>query len=352
LGLAVLLIIYFAQNLLVFDMINTYLVFFLTLGFAGTIMGNSKISSEENQESKPINWPVAVVVFGLTGAALWWGNINPLMSNHYVINAYNEQNLTEAVSYFNKSLDTNMEKYEPREYFAQKMAKAAGQEVEDEATKEAFIESIALAETEMEQSVKDNPLDFRPHLFLGELYIQSYRFSGNKEKLIRADEILSEAIQLSPTNQQAYWNLADTRLMQGKISDTIALLQKAVDLEPRFGYSHWYLGMAYKIAGQYELAREQMVLAKEFGYNWLKSISDLNKVVEIYEALGDDAGLLPIFLDTLKDDPKNAELWASLAAVYANLGQYTNAGKAAQKVVEINPGLQSKVEQFLEMLPQ
>jgi len=356
LGLIVILLSYFFQNLLVFDMINTYLVFFLTLGFINFIIQkfSDPVKSDDVgvKQFNKVN-PVFVSVILIAAVFILWScNIQPLLANRNIIKMVNAQDIQVVSSSFEKSLDSWMEKYEPREYFAQKMAKAGSQQVGDEATKEIFINTFGLAESEMEKSAKENPLDFRPHLFLGELYLQSYRFSGNQEKIIKADAVLTQAIGISPNNQQGYWNLADVKLAERKIGETTDLLQKAVALEPRLGYSHWYLAMAYNIAGQNELAKNEVVLAQNLGYNWLSATADLNRAIEIYNALGDDKGLLPLNLRAVELSPQDAQAWAALAATYANLGQFDKAAQAAQKVVEIDPTQASKVQSFLKNLPQ
>ncbi|MFH1780609.1 MAG: O-antigen ligase family protein [Candidatus Nealsonbacteria bacterium] len=353
LGLIVILLSYFFQNLLVFDMINTYLVFFLTLGFINFLIQNQTQKIEETpQVAKPLNPIFASMILATAVFVLWSCNVQPLLANHDLIKSINSRDMESASLFFKKSLDSEMEKYEPREYFAQKIARIGTQDIQDEAVKKVFIDTFNLAESEMVKSVKENSLDFRPRLYLGQLYLQSYRLSGDQEKIIQADEILSQAIGISPTNQQAYWNLAEVKLAQRKIGETISLLQQAVALEPRLGYSHWYLAMAYQIAGQDQLAKEELIITEEMGYIWQDNIQELKKAIEIYDALGEDEGLLPLYLKATELEPENAQLWAELAAVYANLGQFGKAAETARKVIELNPDLAPTVQNFLKNLPQ
>jgi len=350
LGLSVLLLGYFFQNLFVFDMINTYLVFFLSLGLIGFLTQHQPVEEKEfgSRRVNPVFGSLIVIIAILI---LWLGNIQPLMANHYLIKTMSSQEVGQASLFFHKSLDSWMEKYEPREYFAQKMMAAVDSSVEGEARKE-FQAAFDLAEVEMKKSVEENSLDFRPRLFLGELYLRSYRFSGDSEKVNQAEKTLIQAIGLSPTNQQGYWNLAEVKLAQGQIAETIKLFKKAVELEPGVGSSHWYLASAYKIAGQNELAKEEVILAKKFGYNWLGNITDLNRVIEIYNTLGDDESLLSLYLQAVELSPQDAQVWAGLAATYANLGQFEKAIEAAQKIIEIDPQQASQVQNFLKNLPQ
>jgi len=166
---------------------------------------------------------------------------------------------------------------------------------------------------------------------------------NNQEKIIKAEQVLTEAIQLSPTNQQGYWNLAEVELAQGKMSEAISFLKKAVDLEPQFGYSHWYLAMAYKIVGQNQLAEEEVLKAETVNspIDLNTDLNNLKKAIEIGLAAGDDKNLVRFYSKAVILEPKDTQLWAGLAA-----------REAAQKVIEIDPQQASKVQGFLKNLPQ
>ena len=204
----------------------------------------------------------------------------------------------------------------------------------------------------MEESIKANSLDFRPHLFLGRLYFADYQFSRDNEKLDLAESTFQKARDLGSTNQQVYWHLGEVKMARGQLQETIDYFQKAIDLEPRLGRSHWYLAMTYKSVGQYNEALNKVKEAEDadYGYPWKDSLDNFYRVIEIYQSFGDDQSLVPLYEEQLEVYPDNAELWASLAASYANLGQLDKAREAAQKVIEINPDLAPGVEEFLKNL--
>ncbi|MDP3991100.1 MAG: bacterial transcriptional activator domain-containing protein, partial [Candidatus Nealsonbacteria bacterium] len=87
-------------------------------------------------------------------------------------------------------------------------------------------------------------------------------------------------------------------------------------------------------------------------YGWQNISTDLQKVIEVYLALGDDGGLIPIYQEAIKINPEAEQLWAGLAASYANLGMVVEAREAAEKALEINPDLAPEVEQFLKKLSE
>jgi len=345
--MAVLLIVYFFQNLLVFDMINTYLVFFLTLAFISFLINRTE--EEKEIKVRRVHPVLALAIIVMSVWVFWVGNVKPAMANYYLIKTISSSYIEDSSIYFQKSLNSWMNRYEAREQFAQKITKSTYQEI-PEVMKESLQGALDLAATEMEKSIEQNYLDFRHYLFLGELYNSSYRLVGDTEKLKKAEDILQKAIQLSPTNQHGYWYLAETRFAQGREEEAISFLQKAIDLEPRLGQAHWYLAMTYKIIGQYQLAKEEIIMARKLDYSWQMNPAEIKRVIEVYLALGDDAGLIPIYQEATTLDPTDAQLWAALAASYANLGQFEEAREAAQKTVEINPDLAPQVEGFLKRL--
>lgn len=350
LGLAILLIVYFLQNLLVFDMINSYLVFFLSLGFINFLTQKSNDSSGE-MAVKRFNPLLAIVIILAILPALWWGNIKPMIANYYLIKALSSQYIDQTYSFFGKSLSTSMNKYEARENFSQRIGGAIRRETSED-MRPTLQKTIELTEMEMEKNIMENSLDFRQHLFLGELYLNSHRFSNDQEKIKRAQNVLEKAIELSPTNQQGYWQLAETRVTQGRIEEGITLLRKAVDLEPRLGNSHWYLAMAYQIAGQYKLAKAEVLEAEKYNFDWKTDLDNLRRVMDIYRLLGEDERLIPLLLEALERAPDDAKLWAALAASYANIRDYQKAEEAADRAAKIDESLLPEVEKFLKQLPK
>ncbi len=348
----VLLIIYFFHNMLVFDMISSYTVLFLTLGFISFLIEEDKDSfldvvqtpSNGFLHNKRIQQIVTGSITVLIIFLVYFGNIQPYLSARNVVNmVVLAENLEEASDYFEKALNSSMEKYETREQFAQKIYQTS--------LKSGLPSNIGLffssAEEEMQKSVEKNPLDFRPRLFLGKTYFAHYRTSHDKNILDLAEKTLKEAIELSPTNQQAYWHLAEITMLKNDLQSSYVLFQQAIDLEPRYGKSYWYLAMAYKITGEYDLALAKLEDAEDNGYNWKSNMFDLMNASEVYRVLQGDEGLILIYEDALKYQSQSAELWANLAASYANIGRMDKAREAALKVSEFDPSLLPKVEEFL-----
>ncbi|MBI2625306.1 MAG: O-antigen ligase family protein [Candidatus Nealsonbacteria bacterium] len=353
LGAGALLVAYFLQNFFVFDMINSYLVFFLTLAFIGFIAFREQPQPELSLQPRVVPKFIFAAIIAVFSLIFWFGNVNQAMSAAAIFNFLNpETSLEESIANFKVSVSVLMEKYEARENFSRRLSQLVP--VQDEKDSETISRVFAIAEEEFAKGARENPLDFRTYLFLGKLYSTSYQFSGNKDKLKLSEETLKKAIQLSPANQQGYWFLGEVMLAEGRNKEALEFFQKAIDVEPRYGRSHWLMAMAYKISGDNKMAEEKIKDSSsvEYGYDWQNNFEELSRAIQIYYALKDDAGLIPLLEKALAVKPDSSQLFALLASSYANVGRYDQAEVAARKAASIDPSIAPSVEKFIKSLPR
>lgn len=349
LGMIALLLVYIAQNIWVFDMISSYMMFFLSLAFVNFLISPKKESFQPvaSDKKNPFYSLAGILLIIITVFTVYFGNIQPARASKLTVQGLYFP-LEHSVPVFQKALEiSSVSQFETPEQFSRRIIELASQ---PDQNKELLADGFNLAEESLKKSIAQNPQDFRLHLFLGRYYNNLFHFTGDKEKNDLAEQTLNKAAELSPKNQQVYWSLAQTRLFQGRFEEAIVFLQKAVDLEPRFSESHWYLVSAYKIIGEYELALAEAEEAEKLGYNWKENLSRLNQVIEIYRALGDNVALVPLYEKAVTLAPQDHQLWGYLADVYAALGEREKAKQAAQKVLGLKPELAPQVEQFLKDL--
>jgi len=349
LGMVSILLVYFAQNIWVFDMVSSYMMFFLSLAFISFLIEGQKLEIAPREESKrgglyPFIGALLIIVTIFT---LYFGNIQPARASKFTVRGLYFP-LEQSISSFQKALKTSpMSKFETPEQFSRRIVNLASQ---PDSNKESLEEGLKLAEEELKKSITQNPQDFRLQLFLGKYYNNLYQLTSDKEKLDLADEWLNKSKELSPENQQVYWSLAQTRLSQGKQEEAIEFLQKAVDLDPQFKLSHWYLASALKITGKYELALIEVKTAEKLGYNWKAKVTDLKQVIEIYKALGDDEILISLSEIGVELSSEDYQFWANLADGYAKIGEREKAKMAAERVLELRPDLAEQIQEFLKSL--
>jgi tetratricopeptide (TPR) repeat protein len=341
-------------------MISSYVVMFLSFAFTDFLVGEKENlfigKSEDNyntflSKDSVLSKITKATLFILIGSGsiylLYFGNVRAMNSSTDTVEMMiSEDTLEGKMESFKKALDTPMEKYEIREQFSQKIYREGFNPSQDRAS--LFL-AFSLAEAEMEKSVKENPLDFRAHLFLGKLYSSDAQFSLDPVKLALAEKYLEKCIELSPTNQQGYWFLGEIKVTKGEKDEAFRLFEKAVELEPEFGRSHWYLAMIERIRENYAEALVEVQLAEETGYKW-KSLEGIMSVVTIYQGLNDNLAIANLYQEAVILFPDDASVWQNFASSLVNIGEIEKAKIAIMKVSEIDPSLASQTDEFLKLL--
>ncbi|MDO8435814.1 MAG: O-antigen ligase family protein [bacterium] len=348
LGMTSLLLAYFIQDFFVFDMISSYMMFFLSLAFISFLISSPK---EEIEIPSRIRNPIYLFIGGfliiLSILTLYLGNIRPALASRYIIFGL-VYPLEQSIPFFQKALNVSpVAQFEVPEQLAIRLAGFSSQPVKDP---KILDEGFKLAGEALKKSISNSPLDFRLQLFLGRYYNNFYQFTGKTENLSLAEETFKKAVALSPKNQQAYWSIGQTLLFEGRRDEAIQYFQKAVDLEPRWGASYWYLVLTYKLNKQYDLAAAAAIKAEENGYKWRDNAENLKNVIDIYKALEDFNMLKPLYERAVELSPKDVMLWSNLADIYAAFGEREKAKEAADKILELDPSKAPEIEQFLKQL--
>lgn len=264
---------YFIQNLMVFDMATSLMMFFLILGFGGFLANAGKEEKERMTECPKLHQEIAfssqwklkgflLLVFLFSFSKFI---ISPLKTDALVIESIQAQTLPERLNLYQKTLKTSpMGKYQIREFFAQHSQDIiiekikAMQKDEFKFKKDIFKEEIKkeldYSIEELKKSEKESPLNFKSILQLSQLYnIYSFIEPSN---IILAEEYGKKALVLSPKNQYAYWTLARAKSIQGDFGTALSLTEKAIDLEPRYFPSYEIAIQFAQMSGNLEKVKE------------------------------------------------------------------------------------------------
>jgi tetratricopeptide (TPR) repeat protein len=168
-----------------------------------------------------------------------------------------------------------MGKYQIREFFSQNSETIIRENIQ-QIPKEQIKEELDFVTAELEKTNKESPLDFRSALELAHLY--NVYVLIDPEKIVLAEKYGERAIELSPTNQQAYWALAQTKIYQGDSEKALSLAQKAIELEPRWLQSHEIAIQISQIFGKSDLSRELAEKAIEINPDWQSEFEDILRV--------------------------------------------------------------------------
>ncbi|MGB9743320.1 MAG: O-antigen ligase family protein [Minisyncoccales bacterium] len=275
LTLVTLLLVYFWQNLWAFDMISSYVMFFLTLAFISYFTTNASLSlnrAKVRARAILFSWPSLGLLILLTFLFFYFGNLQALRAARLIIFGHSVSSVEQSVSFYEKALQISpLAKFEVPERMFNKMEQLMAL---PSVNKESLITGFELTAQEFRNTLQSSQQDFRLYLFLGRHYLNFYQLTKDETKLSLAEENLLKAKELSPRNQQVYWWLAQVRLHQDRIEEALSFANQAIALEPKYLNSHL---MAINIAlfsYNTDLIKQQVQLALKINPLWEKEIEE------------------------------------------------------------------------------
>jgi len=347
-----LLIAYFVQNLLVFDMISSYVVFFLTLAFIGFLIEEDKFEEDNAPQvfnNKIMRNLVISLIFIFTTTCLYFGNIQPAQSAINTSNMAKAQDLNDQLEFYEKALNTFRYNNEINRFFDTSLIT---QSMSVQTNQDILIRALDLAQEKTKEDVEKNKLNIRSRFNLSKLYFIRYNLTGDESQLVLAEKTINEILRISPNHPNSYFLLSDIKLRQGDSVAALELIQKAIDLEPRIGLFYQYLFSYYKGEAQYEKAFESIKKAGELGFNWKEKPVIFGEVISLYEKIRDYEEASSLCRELLITYPNDASLWFKLAVYLFNLEDDEGAKEAAQKAVQLDPALNDRAGDTLKILLQ
>jgi tetratricopeptide (TPR) repeat protein len=201
------------------------------------------------------------------------------------------------------------------------------------------------------ENIEKYPLDTIPYLYVGRMYILLIRKQPELAAQ-QAEESIKRALDLNRNNPRIWYELGQTYLSMAEYQESYEAFKKALDLNPKVATSWWFVGATAYQVEKYEEAVYSVEKAMELGYGSYKnSINDLMRLVNIYEKVNNVPKVIEYYELAVAEQPTNAQLYASLAAAYAKIGDYDKARIAALKAAEINSDFKEEAEQFINSLP-
>ncbi|MCK4744744.1 O-antigen ligase family protein [Candidatus Parcubacteria bacterium] len=320
----IILVMYIMQNIFVFDTPTTYLMFFLSFAFINYLLifkEGDEILEENNIVHKNINPAIFIIIFLFISSSVYIFNIRPILANSTAIQALSSSRNSSVdftLSKFKKSLDYDT--YQNAEISQQliNFAKLVVQN-SDKIPKDKSREVVEYTIESLNNIIDKHHLNVRHHYFLMMFYNSARKFDANYS--YRVLELGEEAIKLSPTRPHLYFQMAEAKIFQQKISEAIELYKKGLSFNDEPVYLHWPLLSAYIYSGEDEEAIAEFAKIKELGidYNDIPNLTNISK----------------IYLSINKND-KAAEYYSEISKLYKKAGKTKEAEEYAKKAIELN----------------
>lgn len=348
---------YFIQNLILFDMPISYLMFFLSLGLINfAVGGQTTKSSQKPVEMKKGNalkyliWPLILVII----IFLWSGNLKPLLASQNSIKGQQilgtqgatDQSFKFALDTFEKSIDYHtFTNPETRKTLAQVILGTAESTQYSSQTK---ISGLKFAANQLEQGIQEMPLFIEHYLYIDDVY--NYLAQQDKSYLDKGEGVTEKLIALYPNLPQAYYKLIVNRLIAGDYQQAIETGQQTTRLAPQLNTGFWYLGISYFYAGNTELAKTNIDKALSMGYSYGSNQSSLLLLAQLYTKTKDYERAAQFYNELLLQKPADLNAAVNLATLYKEMGQFDKAKEIANKLLTTHPESTQQIDQFLDEL--
>lgn len=205
---------------------------------------------------------------------------------------------------------------------------------------------------EMKSAIAENPNGVNLYLELGRVYNKYYNFFYDPAYLDEAEKILSKGLDFSPKREMFFYELGQTMIFKKNYPGAIENFRRAAELNPNVPVSHWYLGMAYANAQKFPEAKQELDKAIALGYDYRTNIKDTLSLAHVYVGLKDYETLARLYAQAIDREPNNPDLYASLAALYKEVGDNAQARKMAEKAISLDASYAAEGQEFLKSLGQ
>ncbi len=347
------LLVYFVHNLFIFDTMANYLMFFLILGYLSyRNIDANKHESASNLVEKRVNPGLIIVLVILAIILIYKTNIEPAMANYTctrAILAGRAGNSEIAFEKYKQALSYNT--YQGKNETRQKLAIFIMQHSNalHKKGERANSEMSDFAIKEFENNIKQHPKDYILRLYLTRLFVllipEDSNYWGAK-----AEEQASKALEINNKNPRVWYEFGQAKLSQKKYDEAVEAFENALELNQEVDQSLWFLGIAYFKADKLDKAMEYVEKAIKKGYNYKSSTSDITRLINLYGKAEKYDELIKYYKIGIELEPRNAQLYASLASAYAKIGDKKMAILYAEKAIELDPNLKKEAQEFINSL--
>lgn len=271
---------HFVHNMVVFENPVSYMYFFFFLAF---VVQQTKSTEDPVLQSNAQQVPSTTIAIVLCAVLLfvYVTNINPARANtaalRMVIAA--QTNVADVLPWFDRAtLIPTPHIDDIRMDFARNAPSAVQLYLQNNQQEDALTATDA-AIIALEKNIALHPLDIRFHLTYAELLKIKGLLINDNSYLLQAEEVLNQALTLSPKRQQLMYNLAEIKQRLGKPEEAKELYERAINDYDEIAESWWRLALLYVEQQDREKAIQIIEEAKERGARFKKAD---NQIVEQY----------------------------------------------------------------------
>lgn len=348
--LVALFVSYFFQNIFVFDNLNTYLLFFAFLAYTQyLVLEHTKTEHRQSMSSDVLfsRGIAAMVALGaVSGITIYVWSIQPMYQSQALIDALR---VTQVQTPVDKLIDRltfalsydSFGNTEVREQIGNAARTIVGNAQINPEDQKKFAE---FAVTELKKEIDRPSPDIKHILFLASIFGRGLQL--NPAYAAQAEQLLLDALKLSPAKQLIYFELAQLYLATNRADRAIEALRKAWQLDPAFIQAGINLEIIGIVTGNKEVATE---VQQKINHDNLDEQS-LYRLGLAYQQVQDYASAIKFYERLVKVAPNNAQYRATYAALLGYFRRVDEAEAEVREASRLDPAYEKEAEQFIKSL--
>jgi tetratricopeptide (TPR) repeat protein len=373
LSIAALLVAYLAQDMFIFDTVNTNGILFLVLAYATYLcrrlesnpQDNSLESTSTQKKLSPQGYLIVAVTAGILFCACNYLVREPFESNRLMQNGIASSTVagpppdTARYIFRNSILDDfrRAEEYRTTGRFEvrEALANYASELVltQEVPLQERVRVSRAALEA-LDRSILEDPNDSRPYMYAASLSNRTIDVIAESDR-VAADAVADQALQylqkaerLGPNRPRLFVERAQLFMHLGRTNDSIASLKKARDLDPanrRIGVD---LAAILVMAGRYKEAENEWQRVRSLHGHMRPE--DYERMIGLYANKKRMGAVVALRREQLEESPNDPVILSRLAVAYRDSGDLAAARQTALKAANLSPQVNDQLDAFLKTL--
>lgn len=320
---------YFVQNLFLFDMPTSYMMFFSSLAFVTFLLNEDKWVADLKEWKKSralgttiVKSPRRMLLVGggiLTVCLVVYANWIPYTTARLGRMAYDATDPPQAMAIFEQMIESGG--------FPTAEATAATIEAltnSGKSKQKEWANVVRRIERHFSTIVPGESTDPRILIRLGKLY--NDRGLTDPAYLAKAEQVLRNAIALAPARPEGYQELGVTYLQRGEGERGMQFFREALALNERNERARWVLGLALASQKQFEEGMVELERAMSGGYNW-DNPADIGNLSFVYSSMNLTDRLVHLYEQVVERHPENTGYRTALVRVHGMIWKKGGRGR-------------------------
>jgi|Deesub1362A_J573_1020465.scaffolds.fasta_scaffold01479_11 putative inorganic carbon (HCO3(-)) transporter len=341
-------LVYFIQNLFIFDTINTYLILFILFAYIDNL--NSKEVTFLNEDKKRIGWCITIFIIssGIFLLSFYFVNFKPIRQGYLyreIIESYPDKyptyrplknDLTHALSYQSLA-DSDI-----RRQMIHISTHIIRNRLFDIEGAEDFIDSTV---KEAEKELRSDAMNLEKVRLIIKFYHEISKISPSF--ISRFESLIKRYIAVNPEYEWLYFELADVYFLKDDYQSAFNVLNKVAMRAPFNDKKQFKLALAAILASRDEVVMKSLETIRRLrlsrgtkeGYDRETYLTEdeMYLLAQAYVKRKDFRSALEYYKRLIIIKPEEALYHFEIAIIYLALGKREEALKEADRALKLDP---------------